>query len=177
MYQNCRVPQKNLLGPEGQGFVIAQERLGPGRIHHCMRYIGIAQRSFEMMCEYAAKRSVGGGKVLGKKQIIQEWIAESRAEINAARLSVLQAAWKIDTQGTYEAREEISCIKFYTANVMLKVIDRAIQVHGGLGVSDDTILSFFYRSERGARIYDGADEVHKVVVAKRILRKYMKDAK
>jgi len=177
MYQNVRVPQKNLLGPEGQGFVIAQERLGPGRIHHCMRYIGIAQRSFEMMCEYAAKRDVGGGKTLATKQIIQEWIAESRAEIHASRLMVLHAAWKIDTQGTYEAREEISLIKFYVANVMLKVIDRAIQVHGGLGVSDDTILSFFYRMERGSRIYDGADEVHKVVVARRILRKYQKDVK
>jgi len=177
MYQNVRVPEKNLLGPEGQGFVIAQERLGPGRIHHCMRYIGIAQRSFEMMCEYAAKRDVGGKKTLATKQIVQEWIAESRAEIHAARLMVLHAAWKIDTQGTYEAREEISLIKFYTANMMMKVIDRAIQVHGGLGVSDDTILSFFYRMERGARIYDGADEVHKVVVARRILRKYQKDVK
>jgi acyl-CoA dehydrogenase len=172
MYHNVRVPQSNLLGPEGQGFVIAQERLGPGRIHHCMRYIGIAQRSFEMMCAYAAKRQVGGGKTLSTKQIIQAWIAESRAEIHASRLMVLHAAWKIDTQGAYAAREEISLIKFYVANMMLRVIDHAIQVHGGLGVSDDTILSFFARSERGARIYDGADEVHKVVVAKRILKQY-----
>ncbi len=172
MYQDCRVPRKNLLGPEGQGFIIAQERLGPGRIHHCMRYIGIAQRCFELMCEYAAKREVSEGKTLATKQIIQGWIAECRAEVHASRLMVLHAAWKIDTQGAYEAREEISLIKFYVANVMLKVIDKAIQVHGGLGVSDDTILSFFYRSERGARIYDGADEVHKVVVARRILRKY-----
>jgi alkylation response protein AidB-like acyl-CoA dehydrogenase len=142
-----------------------------------MRYIGIAQRSFEIMCEYAAKRDVGGGKTLATKQIIQSWIAESRAEIHASRLMVLHAAWKIDTQGAYAAREEISLIKFYVANVMLRVIDRAIQVHGGLGVSDDTILSFFYRSERGSRIYDGADEVHKVVVAKRILRQYTKDVK
>jgi alkylation response protein AidB-like acyl-CoA dehydrogenase len=177
MYQNCRVPLGNLLGPEGQGFVIAQERLGPGRIHHCMRFIGIAQRSFEMMCEYAGKRLIGKGKALGTRQIIQEWIAESRAEIHASRLMVLDAAWKIDTKGVYEAREEISLIKFYVANMMMKVIDRAIQVHGGLGVSDDTILSFFYRMERGSRIYDGADEVHKSVVAKRILRKYMKDVK
>ena len=175
MYRDCRVPQKNLLGPEGQGFVIAQERLGPGRIHHCMRYIGIAQRSFEMMCTHAAKREVSEGKTLASKQIIQAWIAESRAEIHASRLMVLDAAWKIDTKGTYEAREEISLIKFYVANTMQKVIDRAIQVHGGLGVSDDTILSHFYRSERAARIYDGADEVHKVVVARRILRKYQGD--
>jgi acyl-CoA dehydrogenase len=173
-YTNCRVPQANLLGPEGQGFVIAQERLGPGRIHHCMRYIGIAQRSFEMMCAYAASRDMGGGRTLSTKQIIQEWIAEGRAEIHAARLMVLHAAWKIDTQGAYAAREEISLIKFFTAGIMLKVIDRAIQAHGGLGVSDDTILSFFYRSERAARIYDGADEVHKVVVAKRIMRQYEK---
>ncbi len=172
MYQDCRVPQKNLLGPEGQGFIIAQERLGPGRIHHCMRYVGIAQRCFEMLCDYAAKREVGGGKTLATKQIIQAWIAELRAKIHASRLMVLHAAWKIDTYGTYEAREEISLIKFYVANTMMEVIDKAIQVHGGLGVSDDTVLSFFYRSERGARIYDGADEVHKVVVARRILRKY-----
>jgi len=172
MYRNCRVPQSNLLGPEGQGFLIAQERLGPGRIHHCMRYIGIAQRSLELMCAYAAKRKVGSGKTLGTKQMVQNWIAESRAEIHASRLMVLHAAWKIDTLGVYEAREEISLIKFYTANTMLRVIDRAIQVHGGLGVSDDTILSFFYRSERAARIYDGADEVHKIVVARRILRQY-----
>ena len=172
MYQNCRVPRSNLLGPEGQGFVIAQERLGPGRIHHCMRYIGIAERSFEMMCAYAAKREVTEGKALATKQIIQAWIAECRAKIHASRLMVLHAAWKIDTQGTYAAREEISLIKFFVANTMLEVIDKAIQVHGGLGVSDDTILSFFYRMERGARIYDGADEVHKVVVAKRILRQY-----
>lgn len=171
-YQNCRVPQSNLLGPEGQGFIIAQERLGPGRIHHCMRYIGIAQRCFELMCEYAARREVTAGKTLATKQIIQAWIAECRAKIHASRLMVLHAAWKIDTQGTYAAREEISLIKFYVANTMLEVIDKAIQVHGGLGVSDDTILSFFYRMERGARIYDGADEVHKVVVAKRILRQY-----
>jgi alkylation response protein AidB-like acyl-CoA dehydrogenase len=172
MYQDCRVPQKNLLGPEGQGFVIAQERLGPGRIHHCMRYVGIAQRCFEMLCDYAAKREVGGGKTLATKQIVQAWIAELRAKIHASRLMVLHAAWKIDTYGAYEAREEISLIKFYVANTMMEVIDKAIQVHGGLGVSDDTVLSFFYRTERGARIYDGADEVHKVVVARRILRKY-----
>jgi alkylation response protein AidB-like acyl-CoA dehydrogenase len=137
-----------------------------------MRYIGIAQRSFEIMCQYAATREVTPGKTLGTKQMIQDWIADSRAKIHASRLMVLHAAWKIDTQGTYEAREEISLIKFYVANVMLEVIDRGIQVMGGLGVSDDNPLSHFYRMERGARIYDGADEVHKVVVARRILRQY-----
>jgi len=172
MYQNCRVPADNLLGIEGQGFVIAQERLGPGRIHHCMRWIGICNRSFELMCRRAAERKVGGRKYLADKQIIQAWIAESRAEIHAARLMILHAAWKIETEGLYAAREEVSLIKFFIAPIMQKVIDRAIQVHGGLGVSDDTVLAFFYRMERAARIYDGPDEVHKVVVARRILRNY-----
>jgi len=172
LYQDCRVPADNLLGPRGQGFVIAQERLGPGRIHHCMRWIGICNRCFEMMCRRAGERKVGRGKTLADKQIIQEWVAESRAEILAARLMVLFAAWKMETEGLYAAREEVSLIKFYVAPVMLRVIDRAIQVHGGLGVTDDTILSFFYRMERGARIYDGPDEVHKVVAARRILREF-----
>jgi acyl-CoA dehydrogenase len=172
MYRNCRVPAGNLLGPRGQGFVIAQERLGPGRIHHCMRWIGICNRSFQIMCDRAATRQVGHGKTLGEKQIVQEWIAQSRAEILAARLMVLNAAWKIENEGVYAAREEISLIKFYVAPIMLRVVDRAIQVHGGMGVSDDTILSFFYRSERAARIYDGPDEVHKIVCSRRILREH-----
>jgi len=170
LYRDCRVPAENLLGPRGHGFIIAQERLGPGRIHHCMRWIGICNRCFEMMCRRASERKVGKGKTLADKQIIQEWVAESRAEILASRLMVLYAAWKIETEGLHAAREEVSLIKFYVAPVMLRVIDRAIQVHGGLGVTDDTILSFFYRMERGARIYDGPDEVHKVVVARRLLR-------
>ncbi len=172
MYQDCRVPRSNLLGEEGHGFVIAQERLGPGRIHHCMRHIGIAQRCFEMMCAYAAKRELSEGKMLATKQIIQAWIAECRAAIHGARLMVLDAAWKIDTKGAKEAREEISLIKFTTANMMQDVIDKAIQVHGGLGMTDDTILSYFWRHERASRLYDGADEVHKVVVARRILKNY-----
>jgi alkylation response protein AidB-like acyl-CoA dehydrogenase len=171
MYENCRVPLSNLLGPEGNGFVIAQDRLGPGRIHHCMRWIGVCNRSFEMMCQRAAERKIGK-KYLSEKQIIQAWIAESRAEIHAAKLMILHAAWKIETEGLYAAREEISLIKFFVAPIMQKVIDRAIQVHGGLGVSDDTVLSYFARAERAARIYDGADEVHKSVVAKRIMRNY-----
>ena len=169
---SCRVPRSNLLGPEGQGFLIAQERLGPGRIHHCMRWIGICHRSFDLMCRYASLRTVGGGRTLATKQIVQGWIAELRARIHAARLMVLHAAWRIDNEGVYASREEISLIKFTVAGVMMDVIDKAIQVHGGLGVSDDSILSFFYRLERAARIYDGADEVHKVVVARRILRSY-----
>ena len=172
IFENCRVPQTNRLGAEGAGFALAQERLGPGRIHHCMRWIGIGERAFELMCERAAKRQLAPGKPLGSRQIIQAWIAESRAEINAARLMVLQAAWKIDREGASAAREEISLIKFFVAGMLQKVLDRAIQVHGGLGVTDDTPLSFWYRHERAARIYDGADEVHKSAVARRILRSY-----
>jgi len=172
IFQNCRVPQKNLLGGEGMGFIIAQERLGPGRIHHCMRWIGICERAFELMCQRAATRQIAPGKPLGTRQMIQEWIAECRAEINAARLMVLHTAWKIEKYGQYEARNEISIIKFYVANVLQKVIDRAIQVHGGLGLTDDTPLPFWYLMERAARIYDGPDEVHKAVVARRILRDY-----
>jgi alkylation response protein AidB-like acyl-CoA dehydrogenase len=172
MYENCRVPRENLLGQEGTGFAIAQVRLGPGRIHHCMRWIGICERSFDLMCQRAATRDLAPRDKLGSRQSVQNWIAESRAEINAARLMVLQAGWTIDTKGAKEAREEISLIKFYVANVMMNVIDRAIQVHGALGISDDTLLSSFYRHGRASRIYDGADEVHKTVVAKRILRRY-----
>ncbi len=172
LYQNCRVPQKNLLGGEGQGFVIAQERLGPGRIHHCMRWIGICNRVFDLMCHRAMTRVISPGKTLAHKQIIQSWIAESAAEIRAARLLVLHTAWTIENRGVKEARQDISLIKFVVANTMQRVIDRALQVHGGLGMTDDTIISFFYRHERAARIYDGADEVHKVSVARRILKEY-----
>jgi len=172
LYQSCRVPQANLLGPEGWGFVIAQERLGPGRIHHCMRWIGICQRALELMCRRAARRVIAmDGKTLATRQLIQAWIAESAAEIQAARLMTLHAAWKIETLGAKAARDDISLIKFYVADVLQKVVDRALQVHGGLGMTDDTILAFFYRHERAARIYDGADEVHKMSVAKRILKR------
>jgi alkylation response protein AidB-like acyl-CoA dehydrogenase len=172
LYQNCRVPQKNLLGPEGHGFIMAQDRLGPGRIHHCMRWIGICNRAFDLRCARARDRIIAPGKKLATKQIIQSWIAECAADIKAARLMVLHAAWKIETVGKKEARNEISMIKFVVANVMQKVIDRAIQVHGGLGMTDDTILAHFYRHERAARIYDGADEVHKVSLARRLLKGY-----
>ena len=172
LYQSCRVPRANLLGGEGQGFVLAQERLGPGRIHHCMRWIGICNRAFALMLSRAQTRDTAPGKPLAGKQIIQSWIAESAAEIQAARLMVLHAAWKMHNLGVKEAREEISLIKFFVANVMQKVVDRALQVHGGLGMSDDTILSFYFRFERAARIYDGVDEVHKISVAKRILREH-----
>jgi acyl-CoA dehydrogenase len=173
LFQSCRVPQKNLLGPEGFGFVIAQERLGPGRIHHCMRWLGICKRAFDLMCSRASKRIIApDGKTLATKQIIQSWVAECAAEMQAARLMTLNAAWKIETQGAKAARFDVSFIKFYVAGVLQKVVDKALQVHGGMGMTDDTIIAYFYRHERAARIYDGADEVHKMAVARRILRDY-----
>ncbi|MGA2331740.1 MAG: acyl-CoA dehydrogenase family protein [Syntrophales bacterium] len=173
LFQSCRVPVENLLGPEGHGFVIAQERLGPGRIHHCMRWIGVCNRAMELMCRRASERIISPDKkTLSSKQIIQSWIAESAAEIQAARLMTLHAAWKIEKLGQKDARVDISLIKFFVAGVMQRVVDRALQVHGGLGMTDDTILAFFYRHERAARIYDGADEVHKVNVAKIILKNF-----
>ena len=173
---NCRVPQGNLLGPEGAGFLIAQERLGPGRIHHCMRWIGVSERAFDLMCRYAVKREVAPGRPLSSRQFVQGFVAESRAEIDAARLAVLHAAWIIDHVGTKEARDAISLIKFHVANTMQRVVDRAIQVHGGLGITDYTPLALFWRTERAGRIYDGPDEVHKISVAKRILRRYQEEA-
>ncbi|MBI5250689.1 MAG: acyl-CoA dehydrogenase family protein [Desulfomonile tiedjei] len=173
LFQSCRVPQKNLLGPEGHGFVIAQERLGPGRIHHCMRWIGVCNRAFDLMCSRASKRIMApDGKTLATRQIIQSWVAECAADIQAARLMTLNAAWKIEKLGVKAARYDISFIKFFVANVMQNVVDKALQVHGGLGMTDDTIIAYFYRHERAARIYDGADEVHKMSVAKRILEDY-----
>lgn len=172
-FTNCKVPVTNLIGEEGKGFALAQARLGPGRIHHCMRWIGICERAFDLMCKRAVARQLKEGKVLAQQQAIQFWIAESRAEINAARLMVLNAAHAIDKEGAKAAKDEISMIKFFVADVLMKVVDRAIQIHGGLGVTDDTLLSFWYRHERAARIYDGPDEVHKSSLAKSILKKYM----
>jgi len=173
LYQSCRVPVGNLLGPEGHGFVIAPERLGPGRIHHCMRWSGICNRAYELMCSRAAQRVISpDGRTLGSRQIVQSWISESAAEIQAARLMTLHAAWKIERYGLKEAREDVSLIKFVVANTLQRVVDRALQVHGGLGMTDDTILAFYFRHERAARIYDGADEVHKMSFAKRVLKGY-----
>ena len=171
-FNNVIVPQSNVLGGDGDGFSIAQKRLGPGRIHHCMRWMGICERSFDLMCKRAVSRELADGQTLADKQTIQNWIAESRAEINAARLLIKDAAHKIDTQGAYKTRNEISIIKFYAANVMQNVVDRAIQVHGALGITDDTILAAYYRHERASRIYDGADEVHKSRLARQILKTY-----
>ena len=170
-YDNCRVPANNLLGPEHGGFVIAQARLGPGRIHHCMRTIGAAERAFEIMCRYANERVAFGGP-LGEKQFVQEWVATSRMEIDQARLLTLYAAWKMDTYGKKVARQEISMIKVVAPNMMLNVIDRAMQCLGALGVSDDTPLGAMWREGRGLRMADGPDEVHKMVVARRELRRF-----
>jgi alkylation response protein AidB-like acyl-CoA dehydrogenase len=167
-----RVPQSNRLGEEGAGFVIAQQRLGPGRIHHAMRWMGICERAFELMCKRAASRELAPGKPLGTRQIVQAWIAEQRASIDAARAMILSVATKIDRDGTYAARDDIALIKFFAADVLMTTLDRAIQVHGALGMTDDTPLAWWFRHERAARIYDGADEVHKASVAKRILAKY-----
>ena len=152
-FDNVKVPSSNVLGEEGEGFAIAQKRLGPGRIHHCMRWIGMCERAFDLMCKRAVSREISEGEVLGDKQMIQAWISESRAEINAARLLVQDAAKKIDNQGAYKTRSEISIIKFYCANVLQKVVDYAIQVHGALGVTDDTILAAYYRHERACLLY------------------------
>jgi len=168
-YEGVRVPVTNVLGEVGDGFRIAQKRLGPGRIHHCMRWLGQMQRAFEIMCDYALKREVGG-EPLANKQTVQNWIADSAAEIQACRLLTMHAASKID-QGD-EARVEISTIKFFGAKVLHDVIDRAIQVHGARGVSGDTPLEGMYRNARAARIYDGPDEVHRMVVARRVLRTF-----
>jgi alkylation response protein AidB-like acyl-CoA dehydrogenase len=174
LYRDCRVPRSNLLGQEGDGFVIAQERLGPGRIHHCMRWLGICRRALDLMCAYAVSRTIAPGQKLADKDLVQAWIAESKAETEAARAFTLQTAWRVERYGWKEARQEISAIKFLVANTMQRVIDRALQVHGGLGMIDDTLLAFYWREERAARIYDGPDEVHKLSLARRILKGYRK---
>ena len=170
-YEDCRVPEGNLLGERGGGFVIAQDRLGPGRIHHCMRAIGAAERAIELMCRRANTR-VSFGSPLGEKQFVQDFVAKSRIEIDSARLMVLHAAWKMDTAGKRAARQEISMIKVQAAQMCMDVIDRAIQVHGALGVSDDTPLAAMWRGLRMLRLADGPDEVHKMVIALRELNRW-----
>jgi alkylation response protein AidB-like acyl-CoA dehydrogenase len=168
-YRGVRVPVENTLGEPGDGFRIAQKRLGPGRIHHVMRWLGQMQRAFELMCSYALEREAFGSR-LADKQTVQNWIADSAAEIQACRLLTLDAAHKID-EGD-EARVEVSVIKFYAARVLGEVIDRAIQVHGARGLTDETPLGAMYAMARGARIYDGPDEVHRMVVSRRILKEF-----
>jgi alkylation response protein AidB-like acyl-CoA dehydrogenase len=168
-YTGVRVPVENTLGEPGDGFRIAQKRLGPGRIHHVMRWLGQMQRAFELMCSYALEREAFGGP-LAEKQTVQNWIADSAAEIYACRLMTLDAARKID-EGS-EARVEISALKFFAARVLNDVIDRAVQVHGARGLTDETPLGAMLMMARGGRIYDGPDEVHRMVVARRILRAF-----
>jgi acyl-CoA dehydrogenase len=169
LYRGVRVPAANTLGAEGAGFLIAQKRLGPGRIHHVMRWLGQMQRAFDLMCEYSLNRETSTGP-LSDKQTIQNWIADSYAEIQACRFMTLDAAHKIDAGD--EARVEVSAIKFYAAKVLNDVIDRAVQVHGARGLTDETPLANMLMQARGGRIYDGPDEVHRQVVAKRILKAF-----
>ncbi|HZU79355.1 MAG TPA: acyl-CoA dehydrogenase family protein [Acidimicrobiales bacterium] len=171
IYREVRVPYENLVGNEGDGFRLAQMRLGPGRIHHCMRWLGQSQRAFDMLCERAVSRHLHGS-TLAEKQFVQGWVADSMAEMHAARLMTLQAAWKMDKVGAPAARVEIAMIKYYGAQVLYNVIDRAIQAHGSLGFSTDLPLEHMYRAARAARIYDGPDEVHKVTVARQVLKRY-----
>jgi acyl-CoA dehydrogenase len=171
VYDDVRVPAANLLGGEGEGFLIAQHRLGPGRIHHCMRWLGQARRAFDMLCERSLVRHAHGS-LLAEKQTVQNWIADSAAQMQAARLMTLHAAWKMDSAGPSAARQEIALIKFFGAQVLHDVVDRALQAHGSLGYSTDMPLERMYRFARGARFYDGPDEVHRQSVARQILRGY-----
>ena len=168
-YSGVRVPVANTLGERGDAFRIAQKRLGPGRIHHVMRWLGQMQRAFDLMCSYALEREAFGGP-LAEKQTVQNWIADSAAEIQACRLLTMDAARKID-EGS-EARVEVSLLKFYAAKALGDVIDRAVQVHGARGLTDATPLAQMAAHARGGRIYDGPDEVHRMVVARRILKSY-----
>jgi acyl-CoA dehydrogenase len=171
VYENVRLPAGALLGERGAGFLIAQQRLYPGRIHHCMRWLGVARRAFDMLCERSLYREVQGG-TLGTHQSVQNWIADSAAEMQAARLMTLHAAWKMDTEGVLAARQDIAMIKYYGAKVLHDVVDRALQAHGSLGYSTDLPLEAMYRFARAARIYDGPDEVHRASVARQVLRRY-----
>jgi acyl-CoA dehydrogenase len=168
----CRVPAGQRLGEEGGGFAAAQERLGPGRVHHCMRWIGICERAFELMCGRGTSRTIEGEARLADQPLFQATLAECRARIDAARLLVLKAAWTIDRAGFAAAAGEISLAKFHVAEVMSGVVDAALQAHGALGMSDDTPLAFYYAHERAARIYDGPDEVHKLSAGRRILKRH-----
>jgi acyl-CoA dehydrogenase len=171
VYEDVRVPKEHLLGARGAGFLIAQHRLGPGRIHHCMRWLGVSKRAFDMLCERAVSR-YAHGSLLSEKQTVQNWIADSAAQMQAARLMTLHAAWRMDTEGASAARTDIAMIKFFGAGVLHDVVDRALQAHGSLGYSTDLPLEAMYRYARAARIYDGPDEVHRQSVARQVLRGY-----
>jgi len=171
LYEDVHIPADHLIGPEGSGFLLAQARLGPGRIHHCMRWLGQSQRAFDMMCERALSRFTHGS-LLADKQTVQNWIADSAAEMHAARLMTLHAAWKMDKVGASASRDEIAMIKYYGASVLHNVVDRALQTYGSLGYSSDMPLEAMYRAARAARIYDGPDEVHRQTVARHALKRY-----
>lgn len=171
-FSQCRVPRENLLGARGQGFALAQDRLGPGRIQHCMRWLGIARRAIDEACRYTSGRQIRRDQMLSDQQMIRSGLAESEASLQAARALVLKTAWRLDHEPAKAVRSDISMIKFLTADVLQKVVDRCLQMHGALGVTDDRILAFFYREERAARIYDGPDEVHKQSLAKHMLAAY-----
>jgi acyl-CoA dehydrogenase len=171
VFENVRVPAKDLLKGEGEGFAISQARLGPGRIHHCMRAIGMAERALELMCRRAQSRVTFGSPV-AERSNIQDWIAESRIDIEMIRLLTLKAAYLMDTVGNKEARTEIAAIKVAAPDIALRIVDRAIQVHGGAGVTDDFPLAMMYAGLRTLRLADGPDEVHKRAIAKQELRRY-----
>jgi acyl-CoA dehydrogenase len=171
LFENVRVPADNLIGPEGSGFAIAQARLGPGRIHHCMRCIGVAERALELMCRRVTERVAFGGPI-ANQGVVREWIADSRIEIEQARLLTLKAAWLMDTVGTKGAAIEISAIKVVAPNTALRVVDRAMQAFGGAGVSDDVPLARMYAGLRTLRLADGPDEVHRRQVARTELAQY-----
>jgi acyl-CoA dehydrogenase len=171
VFSDVKVPAENLIGGEGAGFAIAQARLGPGRIHHCMRMIGAAERALDLMCTRALARTAFG-KPLADQGVIQDWIAESRVRIEQARLLTLKAAWLMDTQGNKAAHAEIQAIKIVTPAMAEWVIDRAIQAHGAAGISQDTPLAQLWAGARSLRFADGPDEVHKRSLARRELRKY-----
>lgn len=173
-FVDCRVPVSHRLGSEGAGFAIAQARLGPGRIHHCMRFLGMAERAFEMMLHRAASREIAPGEPLATKQLMQADLADCRAQIDAARWLVLHTAWEIEQRGTKAARTAISLIKVQVARVLWHVLDRAIQAHGALGLTDDCVLSYLLRDARAARIYDGADEVHLLAAGKQLVQSVLR---
>ena len=174
-YEDVRVPGQAMLGGQGAGFLIAQQRLYPGRIHHCMRWLGVARRAFDMLCERSLYRESHGATLSGH-QTIQNWIADSEADMTAARLMTLHAAWMMDTEGVQAARKQIAMIKFYGARMLHDVIDRSLQAHGGLGYSTDLPLEAMYRCARAARLYDGPDEVHRASVARQVLRGFQPPA-
>ena len=170
-YENVRVPRENLIGNPGDGFLLAQKRLGPGRIHHAMRWLGQARRAFDMMCERALSR-YSHGSLLAEKQMVQDFIAESLIDIETAKMLCMNAAWHMDKHGASRSRVEIAMIKVYGTKMLYNVIDRSIQVHGALGYTTDLPLEEMYRNARASRLVDGADEVHKVTIARQMLKSY-----